>query len=324
MNAWLEHSVLSPAGRDAARIASLWWVFFGSLAAVLLFETIAVVVALVRGRAGQGPSVPVVARAQDEHKRLSRGVATATLLSVVLLVVLIAASAVVGHALGAAAPADALHVKVTGHQWWWEIQYTDPHDPSAQVTLADELHLPVGRAVVLELTSHDVIHSLWIPSLTGKRDLIPGKHTTLVVSAERHGVFRAQCAEFCGYEHAKMAMVVVAEPPEVFSTWLHQQHTPAAEPSTVTARHGRDVFLGAPCPMCHRLGGTMALATQGPDLSHLASRATLAAGALDNTRANLAAWIVDPQGIKPGCNMPAISLPAADLEALLDYLGSLR
>jgi cytochrome c oxidase subunit 2 len=176
----------------------------------------------------------------------------------------------------------------------------------------------------MELRSTDVIHSFWPPSLTGKRDLIPGRENSLWFQADSAGEFRGVCAEYCGYQHAKMAFVIVAEPAERFAGWLARQRDTAATPTDGLTRRGQEVFLGSACPMCHAIAGTPARGRVGPDLTHLGNRSTIAAGTLTNTRGNLAGWILNPQSIKPGAKMPPNNLSPDDLRALLAYLETLR
>jgi cytochrome c oxidase subunit II len=177
---------------------------------------------------------------------------------------------------------------------------------------------------VLELRSTDVIHSFWPPNLTGKRDLIPGKVNSLWFQADTPGVYRGQCAEFCGHQHAKMGFLVIADRPDSFATWLASQRDTASTPTTELTQRGQEVFLASSCVMCHTISGTPAGSRIGPDLTHLASRRTIAAGTLPNTRGNLAGWILNPQRIKPGTRMPPNQLNPADLQALLAYLESLK
>jgi cytochrome c oxidase subunit 2 len=184
--------------------------------------------------------------------------------------------------------------------------------------------VPVGLPVVLELRSSDVIHSFWVPNLGVKRDMIPGEETSVWFQADSAGVYRGQCAEFCGHQHAKMAVLVIAEPADSFRAWLARQRDTAATPVDSLAQRGQEVFLSTSCVMCHAIQGTPAGSRVGPNLTHLAGRRTLAAGTLPNTRGNLAGWIVDPQRIKPGARMPPNSLEPDDLQALLAYLESLR
>ncbi len=173
-------------------------------------------------------------------------------------------------------------------------------------------------------TSNDVIHSFWVPNLHGKRDLIPSRVSTEWIEADRPGRFRGQCAEFCGTQHAHMALWVIAEPPAQFEAWMGRQLQPAVEPTSPDLEHGRQVFLNNACVFCHHIGGTTAAGQVAPDLTHLASRLTIAAGTLPNTKGNLAGWIADPQQIKPGNHMATLGLPAGDLQPLVDYLESLE
>jgi cytochrome c oxidase subunit 2 len=218
---------------------------------------------------------------------------------------------------------DPLQVKVTAHQWWWEIEYLDSQ-AAGRVITANQLTLPVGRPVLLQMTSGDVIHSFWVPSLNGKKDLLPGYSTTLALMAARAGQFRGECAEFCGFQHAHMGIDIDAQPADQFTRWLDAQRAPAAEPPGELERRGQDVFMSSTCRACHAVQGTGAAARLGPDLTHLASRPRIAAGARPNDAANLAAWILDPQSIKPGSRMPPTSLKAEDLTALVAWLGTLR
>jgi cytochrome c oxidase subunit 2 len=216
-----------------------------------------------------------------------------------------------------------LPVKVVAHQWWWEIQYPGPRASDLVIT-ANELHLPAGRTAELELHAADVIHSLWIPNLQGKRDLIPGHTTRLSILPERVGRYDGHCAEFCGLEHARMELPVYVDSPERFSAWLTAQRRPAPVPATPELARGARVFTKGPCAMCHAVTGTEASASVGPDLTHVASRAWLAAGALPNSPRNLREWLRDPQSLKPGSQMPPTGLSESELDAVVLYLGSLR
>jgi cytochrome c oxidase subunit 2 len=212
-----------------------------------------------------------------------------------------------------AAPAKgstALTIHVTGHQWWWEVRYEN----STAVT-ANEIHIPVGTRVGLVLTTADVIHSFWVPQLNRKVDMIPGTENRLLLIADHPGVYRGQCAEFCGLQHANMAVEVVAQPKAQFEAWLAHNEQPAA--------HGNALFAEN-CSGCHEVRGTSAHADVGPDLTHFASRRTLAAVTLPNTRKNLRDWLRDPQHVKPGNRMPNLELSDADWRALQRYVESLR
>jgi len=212
---------------------------------------------------------------------------------------------------------------VIGHQWWWEVKYQDPI-PGRIVTTANEIHVPAGRPVLLQLSSVDVIHSFWVPSLHGKRDLIPGHPSSLWIEADRPGTYRGFCAEFCGHQHAHMGLLVIADSPDRYAAWYAAQLETPPPPVDPLAQRGRQVVESAPCALCHTVQGSQASASLGPDLTHLGSRRTLAAATLPNTPENLGRWIVDPQTIKPGNPMPANRLSAEDLRAAVAYLESLR
>jgi cytochrome c oxidase subunit 2 len=216
-----------------------------------------------------------------------------------------------------------VRIKITAHQWWWKIEYPG-RSPDEQVVTANELYVPAGEPVELELTSSDVIHSFWIPNLDGKHDLIPSHVIKTRLLAERPGVYSGRCAEFCGYQHAHMDLLLVAKPPSEFRAWLAGQRGPGAEPQTERERRGRELLEQRPCASCHTVAGTRALGGTGPDLSHFASRATLAAGAAPNERLALGEWLKNPNALKPGAQMPAVPLSPAELEAIVDYLRSLR
>jgi cytochrome c oxidase subunit 2 len=189
---------------------------------------------------------------------------------------------------------------------------------------ANELHLPVNRPALIELRSNDVIHSLWVPNLSGKRDLIPGRINHLVVTPRRIGLFRAQCAEFCGLEHAFMALDVQVDSASDFEAWRERALSPARMPATASERMGQQVFMQHACVLCHTISGTDAHGVTGPDLTHFGSRRTIAGGVLANERETLAGWIANPQAYKPGTNMPAVTLSGNDMAALVDYLESLQ
>jgi cytochrome c oxidase subunit 2 len=196
--------------------------------------------------------------------------------------------------------------------------------PSNRFRTANEILIPVGRPVVVNVTTRDVIHSFWVPNLHGKRDLIPGYVTSLWFQADRAGVYRGQCAEFCGFQHAHMSVFVKAVPEAEFQAWLSAERQPATEPTSDLQRRGRDVFLRATCSQCHTVRGTLAGGAYGPDLTHIGSRATIGAGVLPNTVENLQRWIRNPHDFKPGNKMPPHDLNDNDLRALAEYLRSLE
>jgi cytochrome c oxidase subunit 2 len=309
-------SVLAPAGPQAADIAAVTWVFFAVCGAVYVLVLGAVAVALARRRSGHDETPAAEAR-------LTRVVTGASVVTAVVLAVLTWVSFRGERRVQALPQDDALEVTVLGRQWWWEFQYPGSR-PTDFVSSPNELHIPVGRKVLLTTISRDVIHSFWVPSLHGKRDLVPGMPSKTWFQADHAGVYRGLCAEFCGHQHAHMAFAVVAEPPAQFEAWLRGQRQPAAAPSDADASRGHDVFMRGTCVMCHAVRGTDAGSRIGPDLTHVASRRTLASGTLPMTREQLTRWIADPQAIKPGVRMPPQPLGDADLAAVVAYLESLR
>ncbi|HSC65667.1 MAG TPA: cytochrome c oxidase subunit II [Caldimonas sp.] len=317
------HDALLAAGPQAARIGALWNLTVFICTAVFCAVLIALVFALWRsGRTREDE--PADLSSIGRHERgpyLS--VVWSVGVSIALLFVLIVASVVTDRALARASLDNAVRIDVTGHQWWWELTYRG-ESPGDNFSAVNELHVPVGRPVVLRLNADDVIHSLWVPSLAGKKDLIPGRTATMSFRADRPGRYRGQCAEFCGYQHAFMAFEVIADAPEQYDAWAATQRRPAAEPADATAQRGRDVFLGSTCIMCHAIDGTTAAARKGPDLTHVGGRSTIAAGTLPNRPGELARWIANPHDFKPGVNMPATALSSDDMSALVSYLGGLK
>ncbi|HZS59274.1 MAG TPA: cytochrome c oxidase subunit II [Gemmatimonadaceae bacterium] len=213
-------------------------------------------------------------------------------------------------------------IDVTGHQWWWEVTYHDSL-PQDQFTTANEIHIPVGEPVRFSLATGDVIHSFWVPALAGKVDLIPGEHNTLWLEAKKPGVYMGPCGEYCGTQHANMRVTVVAESPDAYHSWLQQQRRPAPAPAEAMST-GFATFAKAGCGTCHTIRGTSAGGGVGPDLTHIASRRMLAAGAIENTEGGLAGWITGAQGIKPGSDMPNMAVAPRDLAPLIAYLRSLQ
>jgi cytochrome c oxidase subunit 2 len=315
-------AALSSAGPQAGRITGLWALTFWICAAVYAVVVVLLVAAFVRARRPV-LGVPELAPDPRGERRLAGAITGGVALTAVVVVGLVVASTLTARALGALGSPQSLTVEVTGHQWWWEIEYWDAL-PSQRARTANELHVPVGEPVLVKVRSYDVIHSFWVPALHGKKDLVPGHPTSLWIQADAPGTYAGQCAEFCGYQHAHMRLHVIAEPRPAFEAWLARQRQAAPEPADAAARRGRDLFVNGPCAMCHTIGGTPAGGRVGPDLTHLASRATIASGTLPNTPGHLAGWIMDPQRIKPGTRMPAGALDGPDLQSLLVYLGTLR
>jgi cytochrome c oxidase subunit 2 len=226
-----------------------------------------------------------------------------------------------------AVSASSLHVRAVGHQWWWEFQY---EDTSPVLVTGDELHVPVGTVVHVDLTSDNVIHSFWIPQLTGKTDVIPGHDNSLVFKADTAGNYRGECGEYCGTQHANMNFVVVADQPDAYSAWLNGQMALAATPTTDQQKSGQSLFMHAGCAGCHTITGVNAQPGQkgptiGPNLTHFGSRQLIAGGVLSNTPENLAKWLADPQGIKPGNDMVLPQpLDPSQISDLVAYLESLK
>jgi len=312
------HSVLNPSSPQTRLIDRLWDAMYFVSAVVFVLVVLALLLSVFRRRDSEAAETD-----PGQERSLTTAVSIATALTVLILFGFLVYDVAVGRQLTRGLGKDALQVRVIGHQWWWELQY---RDSVAQnwFTTANELHIPVGRPVALELLSTDVIHSFWPPTVSQKRDLIPGKDNSLWLQADTPGVYRGQCAEYCGQQHAKMAFLVIAQRPDSFASWLAAQRDTALTPTTQPAIRGQEVFLASSCVMCHAIAGTPAGSRIGPDLTHLASRRTIAAGTLPNTRGNLAGWIVNPQSIKPGTRMPPNQLKPADLQALLAYLETLK
>lgn len=243
--------------------------------------------------------------------------------TVLLLFTMMIGSFVTGHALGKMNRQGAYTIDVYGHQWWWEVHYPN-NEPDKTVVTANEIHVPTGVQLRIHGTSRDVIHSFWAPNVQGKRDLMPGYETDVMMQINQSGRWRGQCAEYCGEQHAHMSFYMIAEPGPQFKQWLEHQAQSGVSPSTPQTTRGQQVFLTHPCVMCHTIRGTPAGSNVGPDLTHLASRATIAAGALPNTVDSLSAWITNAQSIKPGCRMPRIQMTSSDLHDLLAYLETLK
>jgi cytochrome c oxidase subunit 2 len=321
-----QQSALQPAGPNAKHIQLLGGLFLGLLGLIFVIVIVLALVPLMRRHRGveQEPLEQTHRPSASTERRLGRVVGVATAITVLILFGFVIISVSVGK--GIMGPADrenALVIEVTGNQWWWYVRYSND-DANRIVVTANELHIPVGRPVMIRGTSNDVIHSFWVPNLQGKRDFIPSQVTTEWIQADRPGKFRGQCAEFCGLQHAHMALWVVAEEPDQFAAWMARQLEPATAPSEPAQQHGQQVFLNSACVLCHSITGTSAAGQVGPDLTHFASRLTIAAGTLPNNKGNLAGWIADPQTIKPGTHMATVPVKADDMQPLIDYLESLR
>jgi cytochrome c oxidase subunit 2 len=330
-------SSVDPMGPQAQHLNRLWWFFCYTLIAIFVIVIIFLLLSTYKGlrrrraaeasgaHAGEGEQV-LTAPDPARERSMRMVVITATALTAAMLFVYLVMSFLTGRAISSplhGRDANLMTIEVTGHQWWWEVRYSDVN-ASRMFTTANEIHIPVGQPVLLKMSSADVIHSFWVPNLMGKKDLIPGKYSTLMFQADKPGTYRGQCAEYCGLQHAHMAFIIVAEAPEQFYAWRESQIRPSLEPTTDSEKRGQQVFLSSPCIMCHTIRPTQAGSLIGPDLTHVGSRQTIAAATLPNTRGHLSGWIVDSQSVKPGNRMPPNSLNPEDLQALLDYLQSLK
>ena len=311
----MPQSVLDAAGVQAGRIETLWWLMFWVTTVVTVLVFVALGWAVMRARRADA------AGTDDRH--LLRSVTGATVATVVILFGLLIGTIITSRAIAGEYDASALQVEVTANQWWWNVEYQHP-DPSQRVRTANEMHIPVGRTVGIKLLANDVIHSFWVPSLHGKLDAIPGHETTLWVRADRAGVYRGQCAEYCGAQHAHMAFIVIAEPPDDFERWLQAQRSSAAPPQSTEEQRGLAVIQRTACVMCHTIRGTAAGGRMGPDLTHVSSRGTLLAATLPRTIENLHRVIADTQQIKPGARMPRLGLADDDRAAIVAYLERLK
>jgi cytochrome c oxidase subunit 2 len=271
-------------------------------------------------RAREQPDENPLAPRDDRY--LVRVVSGATVLTALMIVALTVLSYLTDKNLLSLAMDNPVLIRVTGHQWWWEVRYENAA-PSRIFTVANEIHVPTGRPVRLKLESLDVIHSFWVPNLAGKMDLIPGHTNELTFTVEQPGIYRGQCAEFCGYQHANMKMLVFADRPEEFKAWVDHQIQPADNRAVANAQGSR-VFLSSGCVLCHTVRGTSAGGKAGPELTHFGSRSSIAANTMPLTHDGLVAWIADPQHIKPGANMPRVELSEADRDAVAQYLEGLK
>ncbi|MFN2637114.1 MAG: cytochrome c oxidase subunit II [Gemmatimonadaceae bacterium] len=317
-------SALDAKGPKAHAVANLNWFLVITATAVYVVVIGALLFALRRAATREVAFDETDAEEVERERTRTRWVAAAVAATTIILLTFLFVDVTTARSISRVGGLRPLRIDVVGHQWWWEVKYPDEGNPQNTIETANEIHVPVGRPVFVKMTSDDVIHSFWAPNLDGKKDLIPGHETRTWFRADTAGVYRGQCAEFCGHQHAKMAFFIVAEPKIQFEHWLETQKGDAAKPTDSLTQTGERVFLSSTCAMCHAIGGTGAGSHYGPDLTHLASRRTIAAGTLPNTTGNLAGWILDPQSIKPGAKMPPNQIDPPALQALLAYLESLK
>ncbi len=303
-------NVLHPHSPAEHRITVLWWVMFGAaMVGIALVGTLLALGWIRRNRA----TLPF---GGGERGGTALVIGLGIGMPLVLLTALFVWSDifVIRSTAAPSARSTSMTVRVTGHQWFWEIRY-----PNTDAVTANELHIPTHTRVNVEGTTADVIHSLWVPELNRKIDLIPGRTNSVLLYADRAGTYAGECAEFCGLQHAHMLLIVIAQPRAQYETWLRDNVAPAR----ATTGAGARIFMDD-CASCHEIRGTDARGQVGPDLTHVASRTTLAAGTIPNDRAHLAEWLRDPQHVKPGNKMPQVRLSDADRAALVAYLESLR
>lgn len=303
-------SALDPAGREAERIAELFMVMTAGTVVIWL-AVVALAVYAPRWR----------------EPRPAHG--TALIVGGGVAFPLVVLTALMTYGLGEMprilmpAPAGGVSIDVSAAQWWWRVRYVAPGQPP--VELANEIHLPVGRRMNTRLVSADVVHSFWIPPIAGKMDTIPGRVNRLALEPTRTGTFRGACAEFCGASHARMSFVVIVSEQVAFDSWLANQARPAAAPADPVAQRGQAAFLEHGCSTCHTIRGTAALGVVGPDLTHVASRHTLAAGTLPTGPEEFQRWIAHAERLKPGAHMPSFdSLPEDTVASLAAYLAQLK
>jgi cytochrome c oxidase subunit II len=310
-------SLLTGAGPIAAAQAMLgWWLLVVS-GVVVLVVTVLVLAGAFRGHSNETPAV------EREGTGVRWVVVGGMIVPAIVLALTFAFTIATENATAAPPKIAGMTVEIIGHRWWWEVRYPEGGQGQTIIT-ANEIHVPAGVPVRLELSSVDVIHSFWIPRLAGKTDVVPGQRNVAWIQADKPGVYRGACTEYCGLQHSNMAAFVVAESVEQFKQWMRAQRDVVSAPSDSDAARGLAVFQKSSCTACHTIRGTSAVGRIGPDLTHLVSRMTIAGGSLENTRGNLAGWIANPQSIKPGNDMPTAPLRGTELQALVAYLETLK
>ena len=310
------NSIFSTATEAAARITHLTW--FMIITATIVYVVVIAIMIIAANRNRQRNPTDV-----DLSNPGTRWVIIGGLIMPALIMgaVFIVSLGAMGRARN---PRAVVRIDITGHQWWWEARYRFPDLPD-QFATANEIHVPVGAPVRLVLTSADVIHSFWVPQLQGKIDLIPGDTNEVRLNVQRAGTYRGACSEFCGMQHAKMGMLVIAEDSTTFRKWARDQIAEARAPIDSLAMEGKHLFESGPCSLCHMVRGTSAKATVGPELTHVGSRSTIAAVALPNSYGNLEAWIANAQSLKPGAKMPTLTqFNGEQLRAMAAYVASLK
>jgi cytochrome c oxidase subunit 2 len=315
-------SYMDATGTAGRREATLGWWLTAVSCAVVAFVSAAILAGIARHR-NDPPRGDEGVMARRDVKSGLAWIYIGVAVSVVILAISFASTIAVLNAASRPPVTPSLTLDVTGHQWWWEVTYSQADNPALGFTTANEIHLPVGEPVRVRLHSADVIHSFWLPQIAGKMDVIPGQVNETWLEARKAGNSRGTCGEYCGMEHAVMAIDVTAESPEAFRQWADARRAGAGAPTTASASAGRVVFVRS-CGACHSVVGSDALGRVGPDLTHIASRTTIGAGALTNTSAHLAQWITNAPAVKEGVRMPAIPLTDSELRDVVAYLETLH
>ena len=309
-------SIISDKSPQAHGITVLWWWMLGIATLVFLGAVAFLVIGYVTRRS---PGLPFLGR----NELAAQGLVVLFGIGIPLgvLVALFGVSDVylIRQTAAPTPRTTALTIHVIGHQWWWEVRYGNGHPVTA-----NEIHIPARTRVNVIATTADVIHSFWVPQLNRKIDMIPGQRNRVLLYADRPGKYRGQCSQFCGLQHANMAMFVIAQPAAAFRSWLAHMAKPAAKPATAQARAGERLFMNSQCESCHYIAGTPAQGTVGPDLTHVKSRSTLASGIIPNTPKWMADWIHNPQFLKPGDRMPDLGLSWGEVHQIVDYLQELK
>ena len=306
-------SIFEPASPQAEKILGLTYGFIiAALGILLLVVSLTVYIAIKFGKKGNN----IEPRQVSGNRKLEIAMIAGPLLLVIGFFLWSV------NVVSAVLPDKGLQkpdVIITGHQWWWQADY-----PGTKVTTANEIHLPVGKRLLLQLDAADVIHDWWVPELGGKMDMIPGRSNYLWVTITKRGVYDGACSEFCGQQHAWMRIKVVAQSPADYNAWLNAHALTSVIPSDTLAKAGEALFMNASCSTCHKISGTAANGQQGPDLTHFASRSTMLAGMMDNTPVNVDKWLTDPQKVKPGAHMPRFIFSKDSIQAITAYLSQLK
>ncbi|UPK30854.1 cytochrome c oxidase subunit II (plasmid) [Bradyrhizobium sp. 195] len=312
-------SALDPQGLQSEQIQQTLFIFLAVAAVVWIAVMIVLALSMLRRKRLADQPLDLHQGFEERTGQIILGLGIVT--TVIVLGLSIVSYA--GQGTIFAKDEHPLTLKIIGHQWWWEVRYEDD-SPHRSFVTANEIRIPTGRPVKVELETADVIHSFWVPSLTGKIDLITGQKNELQFTAKNAGVYRGQCAEFCGLQHAHMAFAVIALPPDEFARWREHENHGASSPTDQLGKQGEALFRARGCALCHNISGTLAGGQLGPDLTHIGNRVTIAAGTLPNRPATLGAWIADSQHIKPGNLMPKMPLQSGELIAIIHYLEQLK